>query len=474
MARLVIAVSALLVGTAVASAGDELVLSREELRDRIRGGMLGQMLGNLNGLPHEFDYIDEPGDVRGYEPGLPEGARTDDDTDIEWVFIKAMAEREELFLPPEEVVRLWRAHINDWIWSANNYARQLMELEIEPPHTGSSLLNPWASFNVGGQFLIETPSLACLGRPELASRLGIHYASVGVDGEPLQATQLFATMIALAPTEKDPRRLTRLGLDAVDPESEVAEIVGLVLKLHEQHPNDWRTPRRIVRDRYTRFDGHRPDINGYPLNTAATLLALLYGEGDFIRTMELAFSIGWDADNSAAMCGTIVGVWRGGGWFDAQGWEIADRYVNDRRPGMPTDETITRFVNRVVKVAELALAEFQNESRGYRIPIGEPTNVRELRSEKEQREALEDAYPDLERDLTAGTEREIARAVYLAVLLGRGEELQKKHPRRWQWGINRIERHAPGLVVALYKSPRPDGERLRDLFAEAGLLRPRT
>ncbi|MCP4855151.1 MAG: hypothetical protein GY903_11720 [Fuerstiella sp.] len=36
-----------------------LELSGEQLRDRIRGGLLGQMLGNLNGLKHEMKYIPE-------------------------------------------------------------------------------------------------------------------------------------------------------------------------------------------------------------------------------------------------------------------------------------------------------------------------------------------------------------------------------------------------------------------------------
>ena len=53
--------------------------------DKIRGGLLGEILGNLNGIPHENKYINEPGNVKNYVPGLPDGARTDDDTDFEWV-----------------------------------------------------------------------------------------------------------------------------------------------------------------------------------------------------------------------------------------------------------------------------------------------------------------------------------------------------------------------------------------------------
>ena len=56
--------------------GEFVELSAETLRDKIRGGLLGQMLGNLNGLKHEMKYINEPGKVEQYTPALPEGAWT--------------------------------------------------------------------------------------------------------------------------------------------------------------------------------------------------------------------------------------------------------------------------------------------------------------------------------------------------------------------------------------------------------------
>ena len=65
-------------------------MSAETLEDKIQGGLLAQLLGNLNGLAHENKYYDQPGNVTQYTPALPDGARTDDDTDIEWVYIVAM------------------------------------------------------------------------------------------------------------------------------------------------------------------------------------------------------------------------------------------------------------------------------------------------------------------------------------------------------------------------------------------------
>src|SRR5262245_51435521 len=69
------------------------------LEDKIRGGMLAQVIGNLNGLPHEFKYINEPGHVEHFTPSLPKGAFTDDDTDIEWVYLSAIAKSGNNLLP---------------------------------------------------------------------------------------------------------------------------------------------------------------------------------------------------------------------------------------------------------------------------------------------------------------------------------------------------------------------------------------
>src|SRR5258708_17773554 len=96
-------------------------MSAEELEDRIRGGLLGQIFGNLNGLPHEMKYIGEPGKVETYTPSLPKGAWTDDDTDIEWVYLIEMQKTGELFVPPMRIAELWRANMNGGIWCANLY-----------------------------------------------------------------------------------------------------------------------------------------------------------------------------------------------------------------------------------------------------------------------------------------------------------------------------------------------------------------
>ena len=106
LAAAVLVVVALAAATTAKGQATVREIPADVLEDKVRGGLLGQLLGNLNGLPHEFKYIDEPGAVEAYTPGLPDGARTDDDTDIEWVYVTAMHRTGRLLLPNDMISEL--------------------------------------------------------------------------------------------------------------------------------------------------------------------------------------------------------------------------------------------------------------------------------------------------------------------------------------------------------------------------------
>ncbi len=70
----------------------------EVLKDKIAGAWIGQMIGNIYGLPHENKYINEPGPENwpyGYTNNLDklkkyDGAFSDDDTDVEYMYLLVM------------------------------------------------------------------------------------------------------------------------------------------------------------------------------------------------------------------------------------------------------------------------------------------------------------------------------------------------------------------------------------------------
>jgi hypothetical protein len=360
------------------------------LEDKIRGGMLAQILGNLNGLPHEHKYIDEPGNVERYTPGLPNGARTDDDTDIEWVYLREIARSGENSLPPDRIIALWKRHINRNIYCANQYARGLMDLGLEPPWTGNVALNPWSDFNISGQFICESFGLMAPAMPQTAARLGLNYTHVAIDGEPAQTTQLFTTMIATAFVETDIEKLLDAGLAAVDPQSDIARVVSEVRRLHRESPDDWRATRRALKERWQKHGGIVRDRNGYELNTASTIAALLYGRKDFVETLRMAFNFGWDADNNAATSATIIGVIRGRRWMDEKDWDIKDVYRNTTRDDMPNDETLTGLENTLIAAARITIEKnggalvTKDGHPVYRIHTEQPANIEPLASPADQ------------------------------------------------------------------------------------------
>jgi hypothetical protein len=424
---------------------DVITLPAEVVIDKIRGGLLGQILGNLNGLPHENKYHDEPGNVKNYTPWLPEGARTDDDTDFEWVYICEIQKNRNAFLSPEYITDFWKERINAKIWCSNRYARHLMDIGMKPPYTGYTAFNPWAEFNISGQFLCETFGLLAPGMPQTAAQIGLNYTTVAIRNEPAQTTQLFTTMIATAFHENDIKKLLDAGSAALDKNSKILEIVRDMRDWHSRNPEDWRMTRRLLRDKYTQEGGSMRDWNGYELNTGAIIASLLYGNGDFAESLKLAFNMGWDADCNAATVGTIVGVIHGyrkmmnhNDPFNPE-WQIVDRYKNTTRENMPEDETITSFADRLVEIFEMVNGQnggekaLENNRMVYRIPVEQPAPVLGLISEEEQKKLLLKEFgQEIKKNITSDIREERAKAAYLAVCLGMSESLAQSSPKEWR------------------------------------------
>jgi len=421
-------------------------ISQEDLRDMIYGGILGQFFGNLNGLIHEHKYEEDPGNVTTYVPDLSEGAHTDDDTDIEFVYIYHMAKEDKIILPYEQIKVLWEEFINNYIYSSNRYARNLMKIGFEPPYTGRIAFNPRAIYNISGQFLCEQFALIAPGMPQTASKIGTHYTHVAIDGEPTQTTQLYNTMIAHAFFEKDHLAIIDAGLMALDPKSEIHQIVSDVKKWYLINGNDWRATRQAIKSKY--WNGARGGPsggNGYRTITAVTVAALLHGEGDFVESIRLAFNLGWDADNTAAMVGTIMGVIKGEKWIRNQGWEIKDEYRNNRRPGMPTDLTIGDFADLHVEIAQrLILANGGEKIKikgvpGYRIKIQKPSNIEKLPEPLHRIEEMRKYWwPIILRDIEGEKK---ARAAYAAICLDMVSKIVEVKPDALASALDALEPH---------------------------------
>ncbi|MDR1556045.1 MAG: ADP-ribosylglycohydrolase family protein [Tannerellaceae bacterium] len=422
----------------------KIILPKEVVVDKIRGGLLGQILGNLNGLSHEMAHIAEPGNVMNYVPALPDGARTDDDTDFEWLYIYEMQKNRELLLDADYIRNIWIERINKGVWCSNRFTRYLMDFGFKPPYTGYTEFNPWADFNISGQFLCETFGLLAPAMPQTAAKTGLNYTTVAIGGEPAQTTQLFTTMISMAFIESDINKILDAGIASLDSKSKIVLIINDIKKWYAENPADWRKTRSLLKEKYTAENGRLRDRNGYELNTGSIIAALLYGGGDFAETLKLAFNFGWDADCNAATVGTIMGVKEGYRKMMTTNrklepsWLIVDRYKNTTRDNMPMDETITSFADRLVELFELV-----NENNGgsqklkdkvlvYEITTEKPAPVMLLAGADNKNILRERSGKQITDDLSSRERAVRAKAAFMAVCLEMDEQLSKTHAKSWK------------------------------------------
>jgi hypothetical protein len=459
----------------------EVSLPAESLEDKIRGGLIGQVIGDLNGLKHEMKYILEPGNVEAYTPALPDGAWTDDDTDVEWVYLLEIQKAGTILIPYPRISALWKRHINRRIWCSHLYLRQIMDLGIDPPLTGRVEINPWADFNLSGQFVSESWGLVSPAMPQTAARIGAYYTHVSVDSEAVQSTQMMDAMISTAFLTSNLETILDAGAAALDSRSVMFQIMLDVRRWHRENPDNWRLTRRLTKDKYCKYGGNDlRDRNGVWLNGASTIGALLYGKGDFIETVRHAFNFGWDADNNAAGSGAIVGVIKGARWLQGQGWDIKDKFRNTSRDDMPDNETLTSFGDRLITVAKRVIVQqggelrSRNSEKFYVIRREAPHNVEPLQDSRtwylslrsEQAPAIEKAVA------TSEDAREKARAAYLAICLDMAPELKGKYPRQWESCVRDLSAYRNVLQVIFYEAPFPSGDRIRRNALAAGLNRP--
>jgi hypothetical protein len=287
-------------------------------------------------------------------------------------------------------------------------------------------------------------------------------------------------MIATAFATDDMDFILAAGLLAIDPNCTIRQIVLDVRRWHQLHPTDWRTTRTLLKEKYSKHDGAMRDRNGYELNTASTIAALLYGRGDFIETLKTAFNFGWDADNNAATAGTIIGVIRGYRWMTSRGWNILDRYRNTTRDHMPTDETITSFAERLIGLSEKVILEQRGHKLTgdgqpiYCISTQQPANILPLTDPQDELSHIlaQMNAPITQSVLNSESHRELALAAYSAICLDLSQNLKQKHPAQWQKAIEALNQYPNVLQALFFNSPTPAGDALRHKAPLIGLNKP--
>lgn len=337
-----------------------------ELKDKIAGAWIGQMVGNIYGLPFENKFIENPGNEADFPYGYTksvdklvkyDGAFSDDDTDVEYLYLMLM---EKFGIEPTyaQMREGWMYHIRDRVWLANRASLGLMHYGFTPPFTGSKENNPhW--YQIDPQLINEIWAYTAPGMISYASEKSDWAARITSDSWAVSPTVLYGAMYANAFFCKDVRKLIVTALKELPAEDRYAKTVKEMVAFYDAHPNDWVAARQAMAKKYY---VNEPEMTktiwNANLNGACGILAMLYGKGNFQHTLDLCCAMGFDADNQAATVSGILGVMYGAHTLPAQltmpvkNWKkpFNDRYINITRYDMP-DASIEDMINRTVKEA---------------------------------------------------------------------------------------------------------------------------
>jgi ADP-ribosylglycohydrolase len=351
-------------------------ITRAELDDRIRGGWAGQMIGVSFGAPTEFKSNGKiiEGPLPVWKPSNIANAIDQDDLYVEMTFAEVM-DRLGLDATTEQYGEAFRDTGYN-LWHANAAARRLLANGIKAPWSGHPRFNSHANdidFQIESDFI----GLMAPGLPNAARDYSIRVGQVMNFGDGLYGGLFVTGMYAAAFFERDVRAVVEAGLALLPAGSGYAAVIRDVLAWHRAYPSDWRRTWQLIQDKWDRNDAC-PDGSLRPFNIDARLngayiaLGLLYGGGDFARTLDVTTRAGQDSDCNPSNAAGILGVMLGYGRIPDE-WKSGIPALAERKFAYTSysfDDIVASTLRRAEAVVTRAGGEVTPTT--FRIPLQAP------------------------------------------------------------------------------------------------------
>jgi len=307
-----------MLAAAAPAGGRAAVLTKARLLDKIRGGWAGQTIGCTYGGPTEFRFQgtlipdgqpipwDEGAVARAYKrsPGLY------DDVYMDLTFV-GVVEKEGLEAKAASFAKAF-AEAPYPLWHANQMARSNILRGLMPPASGHWMNNPHAD-DIDFQIEADFAGLMAPGLPNAAADFSDRVGHIMNYGDGWYGGVYMAEMLALAFVEDDIPTIAEKALRAIPAGSDFARTMRDVLDAWRQDPKDWQAAWFRVLRRWANEPGcpegvFTPFDIDAKMNAAWVLTGLLYGGGDFGRTIDIAARCGDDSDCNPASAAGILGV----------------------------------------------------------------------------------------------------------------------------------------------------------------------
>lgn len=296
-------------------------LTKAALHDRIKGGWAGQTIGVTFGGPVEFRFngtmINDYQPIVWYDgyikhtmvnsPGLY------DDLYMDLTFVDVF-EKEGIDAPVASHAKAY-ANAGYVLWHANQSGRYNILNGIMPPASGHWLNNPHAD-DIDFQIEADFSGLMAPGMPNTAAQIGDGIGHIMNYGDGWYGGVYVGAMYSLAFVSTDVNYIVKEALKTIPVQSTFYQCITDVIKWHDQYPADWKQTWFEIQRKWSDEVGC-PDgvFNAFnidaKINAAYIVMGLIYGRGDFTKTLEISARTGQDADCNPSSAGGILGTMLG-------------------------------------------------------------------------------------------------------------------------------------------------------------------
>lgn len=283
-----------------------LTLSMADYEDRVRGAWLGQIIGTLAGFQFEGKVASSPLVLVDRFPRPYESAPVDDDYYYELVALRAF-EKYGIDMTLDQLGEQWIEN-SAGSWGSSEQTRRQLTKGVPGSQAGHPRYNRlW--WTIGPQFSGDTYGMLAPGDPNLAGELAREYGHINGYAEGADGAVFVAGMVSLAFRENDSKAIVRQAAQLIHPSSPYRQCLDMVITMAE----DGAPPEQVFRAIEDRWRIEYPRMNNAVPNGGLVAASVWFGEGDYLRSINLAFRAAdfSDADCNAANAGAVVGAMKG-------------------------------------------------------------------------------------------------------------------------------------------------------------------
>lgn len=384
-------------------------LSRTTYKEKLQGFWLAQCIANWTGLITEMDKIGIPSEGRagGFytrsdwgQPDQPNlwGASdlsetitfiyaekdsiwgADDDTDIEYIYQELLLQHQTTQLTGEQIRQGWINHIHkeeeNYLWVSNQRAFDLMHEGVVPPATSDPKNNEHYEM-IDAQLTTEIFGFFAPNRPDIALEMAHLPIRTSARENAAWIAEFNVIMYALAAVETEHKTLKEKTQWMAEqarkrlPESSYSAKMFDFVEAQYNSGVSWETARDELHQKYQirQEDGYLwatqdKSCNGCfaaGINFGASIVSLLYGEGDLKETIKIGALCGWDSDNPTATWGGLIGFMIGKkGVEEAFNMTFANQFnIHRTRKGFENNgiDTFENMAEKGVKIVDRVVRE---------------------------------------------------------------------------------------------------------------------